>query len=423
MRNLIKRGIVQFSYTPLLGVGAAVSFLKLFVYAHVIGVTEFGALGQMLLVSAVFGIAGSFGLQSIVSRDLPYLIAKGRTRRGYWLLAQSNAVMTWAAIAPVAVTITGFVLFDLSKRELLLGVLHGWAHMLFFTLAYESRSRLDMWRYARQIAGRNALIALAGSGAGLAGLGADGVVSAEVLGTLFYFLRTGQTALRLASLSWFWFARAHRLRLRVLPWKPSLLVWAAGLVIFASINMDRWIAAETLGRDSYGAYAFAWISLVAAQSLQGLLNSGLMPLLSVQRARQREASARRITIVLSVGILVAGLVAVPPVTWAITFIVSNAMSQYAATESLWLPLLLAAVLRVSDFWSSLLLVQGREGRLLTVQTLAVVCGGIGYATYLHARGLTPEPASLAWLAFCVGAASHLASAITVLSDCRRAQHR
>ena len=57
-----------------------------------------GALGQMLLVSAVFGMVASLGLQSVVSRDLPALIAGRRERRGLRLLAQTIAVAMWIAL-------------------------------------------------------------------------------------------------------------------------------------------------------------------------------------------------------------------------------------------------------------------------------------------------------------------------------------
>lgn len=414
MRATIARAAAMFSYTPLLGFAAAVSFGKLIVYAKLVTVAQFGALGQMLLVSAAFGMGASLGLQSVASRDVPALIARGRQRVGVRLLAQTIAVASWIGLLSVLAAAAGLSLFDLTAEELTLGVVHGLAQLAFLTLAFESRSRLEMMRYARDMAGRNTAIAVAGALVAGLGFGARGVMLAEIAGTLVFCVVLGRTILARARVGPRWFLRALAVHRSRLPWRAALLMCAGTLVMFASSNVDRWIAAETLSRDAFGIYAFGWLALLAAQSVQGLLNSGLLPLLSRRRADSLEASAYRLTALVSTALLVGGLSAVLPTAWILTRIVEHWMPQYAEARSLWLPLLLAAVFRVSDFWSSLLLVLEREGRLLAVQSTAVAAACVGYLAWLAVGTGGPTPVSLAWLAVAAAVLSHASSAALVV---------
>ena len=413
MRSTIERGAVMFSYTPLLGFAAAVSFGKLIVYAQLLGVAQFGALGQMLLVSAVFGMVASLGLQSVVSRDLPALIAGRQERRGLRLLAQTIAVAMWIALLCLLAASVGVSLFDLTKKEFALGIVHGWAQLAFLTIAFESRSRLQMMRYARDMAARSAAIALAGTAVAALGFSARDVVMAEIAGTLIFCIAIGVPILVRAQVGLAWLARSLLVHRGRLPWSAALLMCAGSLVMFASFNIDRWVAAETLPREGFGVYAFGWLALLAAQTVQGLLNSGLLPLLSRRRAQSLEGSAYRLTALLSSALLVVGLLAIVPLALVLTALVDRWMPHYGAAQPLWVPLLLAAVFRASDFWSSLLLVVEREGLLLAVQTTAIVVAGGIYLVWLGFASRSPTPVSLAWLAVAAGVLSHIASAAAV----------
>lgn len=414
MRATIARGVAHFSYTPLLGFAAAVSFGKLIVYAALVDVAQFGVLGKMLFVSSVFGMGASLGLQSVASRDLPALIAKGRERRGMRLLVHTIAVAMWVGVLCLLAVAAGASLFDLTAEELTLGVIHGWVQLAFLTVAFESRSRLHMMRYSRDMAMRNSVIAGAGVVAVWIGLGARGVVLAEVAGTVVFLFLVGRSALARARVRWAWLARALTLQRARLPWRAALLMCAGTIVMFASFNLDRWIAAEVLSKIDFGVYAFGWLVLLAAQSLQALLNSGLLPLLARRRAESLESTAYRLTSLISMTLLAAGLIVAAPAAWTLVWFVDGSMPRYTAAGTLWVPLLLAAVFRVADFWSSLLLVVEREGQLLTVQTAAMVVAGAGYAVWLGVSSTEPTPTSLAWLAFAGAVLSHAASAAAVV---------
>ncbi len=413
MRKTLVRGARLFSYTPVLGLAAAVSFGKLIVYAQFIGVEQFGALGKMLLVSALFGMVGSLGLQSAASRDLPVFMARGQARRGLRLLAQTLAVTSAvAAIVLLSVVVQEPKVFDLSVEELVLGVLHGWAQQMFLVAAFDSRSRLNMMGYARDMAARSLAIALMGALAGWWGWGARGVAVAETLGTLCFFGWVAHAAIGRADSHWRWWVSMRIWRGARLPWRAALVLLAGGAVMFVSLNLDRWVAAEVLPRASFGAYTFAWLTVIAAQSVQGLLNSGLMPLLAHRRATGREAGAFGLTWIISLVLLAAGLISVVPAAWILDEIVKRWMPQFMAATPLFAPLLLAAVFRVSDFWSSLLVVTGKEGAILIGQLMAVSLAGGGYVVWLHLSTSAPSAISLTWLALASALVSHGVSAVS-----------
>ncbi len=415
MRATIARGVAHFSYTPLLAAAAAVSFGKLIVYAGLLDVAQFGALGKMLLVSTLFGMVGGLGLQSVASRDVPALLVGGRTRRALHLLGQTVAVTACVAVVGLIATTVGLRLFELTASELALGIVHGWAQLAFITAAIESRSRLQMMRYARDMAARNAAIAIAGAAGAMLGGGAALVMAVEFAGTVVCLLLVARGALRRADIHPALLARVwcvHRARL---PWRSALVAGLGTLVMFASFNLDRWIAAQTLSREMFGIYAFGWLALVGAQSIQALLNSGLLPLLSRRRAEGHADSAYRLTALMSTATLAAGLAAAPPLAWLLASMLERWMPQYEPSQPLWLPLLLAAALRVSDFWSSLLLVLRQEVRLLQVQLAAVLTAALGFVAWLSTEGSGVSPGSLAWLAAAAAALSHAASAATVIN--------
>ena len=423
MRATIVRGVAYFSYTPLLGLAAAVTFGKLIAYAGLVDVGQFGSLGKMLLVSAVFGLGGNLGLQSVASRDLPALLARGRARRGLRLLAQTVAVTTAIGLVCALAALAGLSLFELTAQELVLGLVHGWSQSIFLTATYESRSRLEMMRYARDTAVRSLVVALAGAAAGAAGAGASGILLAEAACTLGLFSAVAAAASRRARTSIAWLLAASGSGLRSLPWRAAPVLLAGAVVVFASTNLDRWIAAEWLGREPFGQYAFAWLTLLAAQSAQALLNSGLLPLLARRRAEALEASAYRLTWLVSLALLAGGLALTGPLAWLIGMAIDRFMPQYGGAVALLAPMLLAAVLRLSDFWTSLLIVVEREGLVLVSQLAAAVIAIAGYLAWLVAAGVAPAPLSLAWLAFAAALLSHAAGAAGVYACWWRARRQ
>lgn len=419
LRANLTRGVAHFAYTPLLALAAAISFGKLIVYAALIDVVQFGALGKMLLVSTLFGMVGGLGLYLVASRELPALLVNGRARRGIALLAQSAWVTTLTAGAGLLCVLSGIDLFALSTCETALGLLHGWLQQLFMYAAFDNRSRLALMEYARDLLLRALLCAGVGAAAAGAGFGAAGVIVGEAIATAVVGGWMVGEILRRATVRWCWLPRLAGRRLGRLPWRASLLLLAGSLAAFASFNLDRWIAAEVLSREAFGQYAFAWIALLAAQSVQMLVNSGLLPLQARRAASGHPASAIRLTLLASGAMLAVSSVAGAIGGLLAVYSVERWLPNYAAAVSL-LPVLIgAAVLRVSDFWSSLLVVQKRESELLAVQLGSVAVSGLGFAAWIWSTGEAPKGVSIGWLALATASLSSIGSAVIALGRARR----
>jgi O-antigen/teichoic acid export membrane protein len=364
----------------------------------------------MLLVSSAFGVLGNLGLQSVASREMPALFARGLGRHALRLQVQVIGFTTLVALACAAtLATTGLQRVGLSGSALALAVLHGWSQALFLLVAYERRSRLQMMHYAAGMAGRSIAVLLAGAAVALLQGSASAVIGAETVLSMLLSAAAMRNVLRRASLP---SAFASRLALRDfarLPWRASALLLAGTLVLFVSMHLDRWIAAEALDASEFGAYSLAWIALVAAQAVQALLNSGLLPLLAQRRALGRDDDALRITAALSAGVLVVGGVSLWPAIWICDLAIHRWMPSYAAALPLLTPLSVAALLRVADFWGSLAIVRGQEGRLARCQAcaLALTCA---VGAWIMTSD-TPPSLPIAWLAVASAALSLIVSVV------------
>jgi O-antigen/teichoic acid export membrane protein len=143
---------------------------------------------------------------------------------------------------------------------------------------------------------------------------------------------------------------------------------------FLAINADRWLAAQTLPRSAFADYAFGWTVLMVAQSVQVVINASLYPMLARRYAAEGKWPTFRIAAKASLGLLLAGTVMAIPLWALLDLAVTHWFPTYAAAQSLLPIFLLVAVLRVSDFWSSYLIVVGQERRLLALNVLSAALG-------------------------------------------------
>jgi O-antigen/teichoic acid export membrane protein len=161
-----------------------------------------------------------------------------------------------------------------------------------------------------------------------------------------------------------------------------------GVVAFLTINVDRWVGADRLSRTDFAQYSFAWIVLAAAQSAQNLINASVYPMLARRLAANGRAAAFRICRIVSLSVLTIGLLAAFPAWLLADYILRHWFPAYSNAGGLIMTFFAVALLRVSDFWSSFLLIVGRERALLTLNvTLLLLCVG-GWAALMAARGAT-----------------------------------
>ena len=409
--GLAVRVASHLSYTPLLAVAATISLVKIVIYARLLPIVEFGIASQMLLLSGFFSLFGNLGTQLIAARDAPVLFQREQPREAVAVLARSVLVTVAVGLLCLALGVLGARPFELSRLAVALAVIHGLLVQIFTTVVIETRSRLAMMRYAREVTARAALMILAGVGAAWAGWGGEGVIAGEIAATLVV----------LPSLTWNILKRAHVslgelvVALRTMgadvPWRPSLILLAGSLISFLSFNLDRWIAAFVLDRREFAQYSFAWIAALTAQSLQFLLNAGIFPLLARRTMNETLAAGLRLAGAISIATLCLGFLGAVVAVVLVPPIVNAWLPQYDSAITLMLPLVAAAIFRVSDFWASYLITSHHEMRMLTVQATAIVAVTMLWFPIAAASGFAQIGLSLAWLAFALAAITHVSNAI------------
>jgi O-antigen/teichoic acid export membrane protein len=207
---------------------------------------------------------------------------------------------------------------------------------------------------------------------------------------------------RLAALAW-----------RTLPkvnWTAATVFLAVSLVASAVQYADRWFSASMLPAQQFAQYAFAAIAILIAQSAQSMINASLYPALSRRYAIEGEAVAFSASARASIALLAAAAVLCVPAYFVAQFAVSRFYAAYTPALDI-LPVLLAvSCLRVSDFWSSFLMICGHERQLLATQLVAG--GGVCalWSGYIAARGGVVSILDFAWLALWLAVATYGGSA-------------
>lgn len=395
-------------YVPVLGAAMSLMLLRLLVMARLLDVEAFAAYSAGLLVSSSFLMLACLGLQSLLQRDLPVAIVRGRERAGAVLLVQCcivgmlSAAIVMAPIGALLPTVAG-----LDPGMLALSIWHGLAMQVFLLATVESRSRGEPLRFSWQNFVRSVLLVTSGALMALWVGKAAWVLAAEMflsLGLALGFARRQFACARrpatiIIAVAW------HRLQR--LPWRAALSLLAVSFVSFLMVNADRWLAAEALSKPSFASYAFAWTVLLVAQSAQVLVNASLFPMLSRRFARFGHQATFSAGARISFALLLAGTAVALPAWAVLDYAVSRWFPAYSEAREI-LPVLLGvAVLRVSDFWSSVLIIAGLEGRLLRVNLLGLMLGlGVWFGGCTAAGVGYTGPVQIAWLAATLAACTY-----------------
>jgi O-antigen/teichoic acid export membrane protein len=349
--------------------------VRLLVMARLLDTRGFGQYSAGLLVSSTFGMLACLGLYAILLRELPVMMVRKRVRAGTVLLAQCIVVALACTAACVLAALAGVSMAGLSAGPFLISLLHGLSQQVFIISSVESRSRGDPLEFSRQ----SLIRAIAILALGAAAASATGSAAWALLVEAVVTLALAQVALakifrgsRLPAML------SYRLAVRFLPrvrWRAAAALFAVGMVAFMLLNADRWVAAQWLSAERFAQYAFAWMLLMVAQSAQLLVNSSVFPLLARRYGMLGVGAAYRLCATVSWALLSVGTLLALPAWLLLDMGINRWFSEYRAAAEL-VPLFIAvAVLRVSDYWSSFMMIVGFEDRLLVLNVL----GGLGAA--------------------------------------------
>lgn len=364
------------AYAPVLALAMGLMLARLLVMARLLPIERFSAYSLGILISSSFCMLGCLGFQSLLQRELPVQILRGRERAGGILTMQCVAIAI--ACAGLSGLLAGlWALNDgVDTQVVLPGLLHGLSQQVFLIATVESRSRGATMRFALDNLGRAVGVTLAGALIVLLGFGARGALSAEAVVSLGLAALLCRNQLRTARMSCTAAVVLALKRLPAAPWQTAVSLLAVMALSFVIVNVDRWVGAWVLDTDGFAQYAFAWIVLMVAQSTQVVINASLYPRLAQRFALAGAPAAFALARRASLSLLVFGAALAVPAWFAFRIVVECCFSTYGAAVSV-LPLfLLVGVLRISEFWSSYLIVGGHERQLFLVNLTLLACGGL-----------------------------------------------
>lgn len=366
-QKLGRRSLTKLWYAPILAIAMGLMLLRLILIAYLLPVSDFGAYSAGLLVSSSFCMLACFGLQSLLQRDLPIMIVRQRERAGGVLLMQCVLVTVAAALLGLFVLLAlGGSLVGLSKVGVCIAILHGASQQLFTVATIDSRSRNLPVRFARQNLDRAVALVLVGPVVTWLGGTAPTILAFEAAltfilsgGLLLEKFRSGKFAFTSAlHLAW--------IRLPKVQWTSALTLLAVSILSFVILNVDRWIATQWLSASLFGQYAFAWTLFSVAQSVQLIVNASVFPLLAQKYANHGRQTSFKFAASISVSFMIISSIISVFCYFIIVEIVKNYFVKFSAVTGIIPVFLLAISFRVSDFWSSFMIVNGEERKMLLI---------------------------------------------------------
>ena len=365
------RRLRQLWYVPVLSFAMGLMLVRTLVIAHLLDLSGFAQFSGGLLVSSTFCMLACLGLQPLLQRELPVQIVRHREIAGQVLIAQCLLVAFGCAVLGLLATLTGFSVAGLGSNGMALGVLHGLSQQSFLIATLESRSRGEPLRFAMQNLWRSIALLGVGPAVAVATGSAPWVLGAEAVVSLVLTQGFLRTVLGRTSLTTGFVYRLALRRLRQVSWSSALALLGVSVTGFMSINADRWFAAELLMPTAFAQYAFGWIILIVAQSVQAVCNASIFPVLARKFANYGGAETFRVCARISVALLLISTMAAAPILWVLDLTIVSWFPAYTESRVLLPAFLFIAILRVSDFWSSFLLIAGLERRLLIINILMI----------------------------------------------------
>ncbi len=370
-------------YAPVLGSALALMMLRLLLMARILDVQRFAQYSGGVLVSTSFCMLGCIGLQAQLQRELPVNFIRGQERRGMIRTAQCVLVAVICCCVVQVLATLGASVGTITSRLLAIGAVHGLSQQLFLVATQESRSRGKSLRFANQNLIRAFAVVVLGTvtafytRSAVLTLLMEALVSLSLAGV---YLRHGaaRSALKLRQL---YFVAGRRLR--NVNWHSALILLAVSLLGFTLASADRWAASGLLDQADFAHYSFAWIILMVAQSVNLIVNSSVYPQLARTYGQSGLRQAYRLCARWAVLILVLGAVAIVPGSLLFTAAVRRWFPLYSDATILVPVFFAVALLRVSDFWSSYVLITGRESWLLSMNVLVAGIGVAAWAAKTH----------------------------------------
>ena len=192
-----------------------------------------------------------------------------------------------------------------------------------------------------------------------------------------------------------------------LPWPAAATLCTTGLVGFFLQSADRWWASSTLSKPVFASYALAANILTVASAGQAMVGTVLFPALVTSFSGGRIRSSLRLACKTTLILFGAAAAAALAGYLVVERFRTSFEGPFTAAFSIAPLLLITGIFRFSEFFSSALIVIGKERQLLVAN---IASFAIGALVWMSSRRLLTSNENLgapALLGLCVTAAQFL----------------
>lgn len=388
----------QYFYFPLLLLASAILLLKSGVYARLLRVEEFGGLSAALLVINTAVSFGALGFNHLAHKVLPPMHAAGDARgRASFLGASLLVFIALAGTAGFSACIAGFFLPGLSLGWILATTAAAITQFLFALQLIGIKSGFRFvdhaaWSLVRAVCltAAGAVVAWATERAQFVVL-AEAVVSAMLLWPMRSLLRGSAGGSRQRLCDAFVSMREH--------FPAALRLLQLQGMITVIYMLDRWIGVSVLSAREFGIYSVALIVLVAFENLQAIIGVPAYPVLSSLISKDDHAAGYRYAFRISARLLAVGMLLSVPGTFLIDFLIGRFLPQYIEAEAVIHLVLLAGILRVSNFFGTFCILADQEQIMSRIAIgIAATVVALAFLGYLLGVAFTPLHIAAAALA-------------------------
>ena len=305
-------------------------------------------------------------------------------------------------------------MFSTSSLFFAISLLNGLAQQIFLVVTLQSRCEGRSMRFAVDNLLRAFWLIIAMGVSGWITKDSSMMLLAEsfvtfVMVVRIYYTLGNQYEIPYTAL---WVGAIHQLS--KVNWTSSLTLMATGILAFAILNGDRWIAASLLHRDEYALYTFVGILLILSQALQSVINVSVFPMLARTYALRGNKTAAQNAIKYSIITLLATLFLSIPSLLLTKEIIKIFFLEYASSQLL-LPLFfLIGSIRVSDFLTSYLIIAGKERILLAINIFSFVLPTIVWIFVFRFNFTEVNSLSIASFALCIAVFNYVSCLLTAV---------
>lgn len=359
-------------YPLILALAMIIMMIRPLLVAYLLNQSEFASYSTGLLISSTFCMLGCLGLQTVIQKQMPIDLHLGNNNKSLILLIQGILIAILCLFIGGSICFFSPMLLTLGPLGIFVGIINGFSQQVFLLATIESRSVGKYVIFSLQNLFRAFLVILTTLfvayfiGSAIVTLLVESLVTIIISYGILYRIFNHYDISILNTV-----VEAMK-KILSINWESSLALMLIMILAFALTNIDRWLVVISLSPKAFANYAMAGIILLGAQSLQVIINSAVFPSLAKMYATGNKKHTFAFAKKNSIYFLLIGVAGSVPGFFLIKQIILYIYPNYYGAILIIPILIFVAILRMSDFWSSYLIVVGEEKILLLIDIAMIV---------------------------------------------------